>query len=181
MGLEGAVTHFAQKFTNPCGILQHIVNEAQSVFAVNRVIFVRKLFLDIDDRVNAEPAKALVQPPVDVFVNLFPDGFVFPVQVRLFFVEHVHVLLVRASGKGFPHRAAEVASPVAGQFAFFSVLYVEEVAVFPVRSAQAFWNHSCSSEQWFTTRSMRMYIPRFSASFSRWSISSMVPKEGSIL
>ena len=48
-------------------------------------------------------------------------------------MEHVHVLLVRASGKGFPHRAAEVASPVAGQFAFFSVLYVEEVAVFPVR------------------------------------------------
>ena len=138
VGEERTVAHFTQEFAYASGIFQHVVNKAQAVCAVNRVIFIWKLFLDIDDGINTEAPKTFVQPPVDIFVNFLPYSFVFPVEIRLFFVEQVHILLVRTAGKGFPYGAAEITSPVAGQFSFFSILYVEEIAVLPVRVSAGF-------------------------------------------
>ena len=99
---ESMVTHLAEEFSDTGCILKHIVDAGKSVRAVNRVIFEWKFFLDIDDRVNTESTDSTVKPPVDVFVNFLAYFRVFPVKIRLFFVEDVEILFVRMSRERFP-------------------------------------------------------------------------------
>ena len=118
--LKGAVPHFSKEFPDSSRFFQHFSNIAKSVLAVWLVIMHGKSFLNINDRINSETAQALVQPPVDVLVNLFTKFRIFPVQVWLFLVENMKILLV-GSRKILPHRAAEIRAPVGWKLVFFFV------------------------------------------------------------
>ena len=48
-------------------------------------------------------------------------------------MKHMKILFIRMAGKRFPHRSAEIASPVAGRPAVFPVFYIEKVSIFTVR------------------------------------------------
>ena len=133
MRVKGAVSHFTQKLSHALCLCKHIVNCAKSVCAVRSIIFIGEFFLNIDNGINAEAAETAIQPPVDIFVNFFPDFRVFPVKIRLFFMEKMQVLFVRMTGKRLPYGTAEIAAPVAGKLSFFFVFYIKEVAVFSVR------------------------------------------------
>lgn len=114
MRTKGTIPHFSQKFSYTPGLCKHIVNRAKSVCPVRSIIFIGEFFLNIDNGIDAEAAETAIQPPVDIFVNFFPDVRVFPVKIRLFFMEKMQVLFVRMSGERLPYGTAEVTAPVTG-------------------------------------------------------------------
>ena len=65
------------------------MDAAKTVLAVGLIVLERQCLLDIDDRVDTESSQALVKPPVDILIDLFPYLRVLPVQVRLFLVKYV--------------------------------------------------------------------------------------------
>ena len=89
--------------------------------------------VDVDDRIDAEAGKPLVEPPVDHFVNFLTKLRIFPVQVRLLFVEQVQVTFVRMPRERLPDTAAEVGAPVAGQLSVRAVFDVKILSVLAVR------------------------------------------------
>ena len=96
---KSPIAHFSQKFSYAVGILKHVVNAGKPVWSVSRIVLERQFFLNIDNSINTETADSAIQPPVDVFVNFFTNFRVFPVQIRLFFMENMQVLFVRMSRK----------------------------------------------------------------------------------
>src|SRR5699024_6651618 len=133
MRTEGFLSHLFQKFSDPLRLSQHMVDTGKAVRSVHRIIPERKFFLDIDDSVDADTSKSFIQPPVDIFIYFLPYPGIFPVQIRLLFMKYMKILFIRMAGKRFPHRAAEIASPVAGRPAVFPVFYIEKVSIFTVR------------------------------------------------
>ena len=115
------------------GICQHIPHIRQTILTVSGIILEWKLFLNVDNSINTETAQSLLHPPADIFVNLFPDLRVLPVQIRLFLMEYMKILLVRVTWQRLPHWASEIASPVAGQLLpFLSVSNIKEISIFSI-------------------------------------------------
>src|SRR5699024_8141509 len=85
------------------------------------------------------PSKSFIQPPVYVFINFLPYGRIFPVQIRLFFMENMHILLVWMPRERFPYRTAEIAPPIAGEVSLFPFFYIEKIAVFPAAVSAGFF------------------------------------------
>ena len=105
----------------------------QAVRPVHRIVLEGLRLLDIDDGIHPEAAQALFQPPVDILIDLLPNLRVFPVQIRLLFMEHMEVELVRA-GQFLPAGAAEVGPPVGGQTSVRILIpEIEELSVLSLR------------------------------------------------
>ena len=116
VGTEGAVGQLIEHIRQTHRVLQHPMGGTQAIRAVGGIVHrQRDGLLDIDDRVDAEARHALVQPPVDHFVDFLAQGGVFPVQVGLLFVEQMQIDAVVVAGELCPHAAAEIAAPVVGQ------------------------------------------------------------------
>ena len=125
--------HFPEEFSDAPGVLQHMPHIGQAVLPVCGIIFEGFRLLDVDDGVHPEAAQALLQPPVDVFIDLRPDLGILPVEVRLLLVEHVKVQLVRP-GKFLPAGAPEVGPPVGGKRSVrIPVPEIEELSVLSLR------------------------------------------------
>ena len=118
--LEGAVTHFSKKFSDSGSFLQHFINAAESVLTIRLIIMHRKSFFDINDSINAETAKPLVQPPVNIFIYFLTELWIFPVQVRLLFMKNMKVLFVGAR-QILPYRTSEIGAPVSRKLPIFFV------------------------------------------------------------
>ena len=112
-------------------MFQHFGDGTKPVAAVRFIITERQRLFDVDDRVNAEPAQSLLQPPVDIFIDFPANPGIFPVQIRLLSVKNMQIKFIRA-GKRIPHGAAETGTPVAGASVFF-VRQIEKIAVGSVR------------------------------------------------
>ena len=118
--LECAVTHFSKKFSDSGSFLQHFIDAAKPVLTIRLIIMHRKSFFDINDSINAETAKPLVQPPVNIFIHFLTELWIFPVQVRLLFMKNMKVLFVGAR-QILPYRTSEIGTPVSGKFTIFFV------------------------------------------------------------
>ena len=64
----------------------------QIIIPVRRIIPEGQGFFDIDNGVKTESVQAFVQPPVDHAVDLFTKLRVFPVQIRLLFMEYMKII-----------------------------------------------------------------------------------------
>ena len=84
---------------------------------------------DIDDGVDPEAAQALVKPPVDHPVDLFPQTGIFPVEVGLLLMEDMQVVPVLVSRQFVPDGTAEIRTPVAGQLSVFDG---PDIKIFPI-------------------------------------------------
>ena len=118
--LECAVTHFSKKFSDSGSFLQHFIDAAKPVLTIRLIIMHRKSFFDINDSINAETAKPLVQPPVNIFIHFLTELWIFPVQVRLLFMKNMKVLFVSAR-QILPYRTSEIGTPVSRKFTIFFV------------------------------------------------------------
>ena len=132
---EGLPLQLLKEVADAVGGFHHFRAEGQAVGAVRLEGGKVQVLLDVDDGVDAEARHALVQPPVDHFINLLAHHRVLPVQVRLLRGEHVEVVQVRA-GDGAPGAAAEVGAVVAGGLAVLPLAEVEVIAVLPFRVRQ---------------------------------------------
>lgn len=108
MGLEGSVFHLFQEDTDAFGFVQHVSNGRESVGMIHRIIPEGKGFLDVDDGINPETGDALVQPPVDHFIELLAKLRILPVEIRLTFVEHMEIIELIVTRNRFPYGAAEI-------------------------------------------------------------------------
>ena len=115
VGLKCTVAHLAQEFSYAGGLLQHAADGAQPVRPVGHIVAERKGLFDVDDGVDPETGKPLVQPPVDHGVDFFADFRVLPVEIGLFPVKDMQIEPVLVPGELFPDRTAEIGTPVAGQ------------------------------------------------------------------
>ena len=129
--LEGAVTHFSEKFSDSGSFLQHFIDAAEPVLAVRLIIMHGESFFDVNDSINAESAKTFVQPPVNIFVYFLTKLWILPVQIWLFLMKNMKVLFV-GSRKILPHRASEIGTPVGGKFALFFISQIKEVPIFSI-------------------------------------------------
>lgn len=180
---EGAVGQLVEQVCQAHRVPQHPMGGAQAIGPVGGIVHrQRNRLFDIDDGVDAEAGQALVQPPVDHPVDFLAQSGIFPVQVGLFFVEQVQINAVVVSGKLFPHAAAEITAPVVGQLfalvprADVEILSVRAVGILaglaePLVLVGAVVHHQIHHDG----------QPRFLPSAIRRSMSSMVPKRGSIL
>ena len=102
---------------------------AHAVLPICGEILETQVFFDVDDGVDAEAGYAFFQPPADHFVDLLAKCRILPVEIGLFFCEHVQVEQVVIARNRLPYAAAEVGSPVAGRVAVFSFADVEVFSV----------------------------------------------------
>ena len=139
MRKESTVTHFSQKFADTDCVLEHFTRAAHAVCTVRRIIPPRKRLFDVDDRIDTEAGKSLIQPPVDHFIDFLAQLRIFPVQIRLLFVEHVQIIFVWMTRERFPDTAAEVRTPVAWQFSVRTVFNVKIFSVLAIRILAGFF------------------------------------------
>ena len=130
---KGFFFHLLKKFMNPLRILEHQRCAAHSVFTVSREILETKIFLNIDNCIQPETGQAFFHPPADHFIDFFPQLRVLPVQIRLFFREHMKIKQILISRKFFPDTASEIGAPVAGRLPVFSFSDIEIFSVFSIR------------------------------------------------
>ena len=119
--------------------MQHAVCRAESVLPVCRVILERQGFFDVDNSIEAEAGQTSVEPPVDHLVDLLTEFRILPVEVGLFFVEHMEIVFVLMPRKLLPDRTAKIGSPVAGELPVLHGLDVEELSVLSIRIFACFF------------------------------------------
>ena len=139
MGPEGFVPHFAQEIPDALCLVQHVVDGTEAVRPVRRVVVEGQGLFDIDDGVDPEAAQALVKPPVDHPVDLFPQTGIFPVEVGLLLMEDMQVVPVLVSRQFVPDGTAEIRTPVAGQLSVFDGPDIKIFPIFAIRILAGFF------------------------------------------
>ena len=76
---EGLLRQLVQEIDDASGIREHIVDMAQTVSPVYRIIPERKRLFNIDDGINAETCQTFVQPPVDHLIDFLAQFGILPV------------------------------------------------------------------------------------------------------
>ena len=71
---------------------------------IHRIIPEGRGFLDVDDGINPETGDALVQPPVDHFIELLSKLRILPIEIRLTFVEHMEIIELIVNQEPVPIR-----------------------------------------------------------------------------
>lgn len=138
MGLEGSVFHLFQEDADAFGFVQHVSNGRESVGMIHRIIPEGKGFLDVDDGINPETGDALVQPPVDHFIELLAKLRILPVEIRLTFVEHMEIIELIVTRNRFPYGAAEIGAPVGRKLSVVAFLEVEIFSIFSLGIPESF-------------------------------------------
>ena len=115
--VQHLLAHFAQEFTQLGAVAAQGETRLQKAFAYHRRLRQAAIGIprlgDHVDNVHAETVHPAVQPEAHEGIHLLAQRRVLPVQVRLFFAEHVHVVL--AGGLvPFPHGTGERGFPVGG-------------------------------------------------------------------
>ena len=125
---KGMGFQICQEISHALHAVHHLGAHGQAVRAVRRIVREGQILFDIDDGVDPEARKALVQPPVHHVVELLPHHRIFPVQIRLLLGKHMEIVFVRA-GHRLPAAAAEIGAQIAGRIAVFAPAEIEVVRV----------------------------------------------------
>ena len=131
---------FCKEVTYTYGILKHSMRLYISVFSVRRIAVVdyRESLFYIDNCINSETCQSLIKPPVDHCIDFFTNLRIFPVEIRLLFVEEVKIVFI-CTGDLFPCTAAEVRTPVVRLLAVFTLFNIEIFTVLTVRVSYSFF------------------------------------------
>ena len=108
--VEDLAAELVQEVEDARRVGRHLVDAGEAVSTVDRAVLELRL-LDVDDRVNAEAADALVEPEVCGIEECLAHFRVLPVEVRLCLGKRVQVVLLALLAPR-PGRAAEDGSPV---------------------------------------------------------------------
>ena len=116
-------------------LLYHLHTGSQSVRTVRLKGREAQIFLDIDDRVDAESCQPFVKPPVDHLIDFLSQFRVLPVEIRLFFCKHMQIIQIRPRHR-LPCASAEIGTVIARLLAVFPFYKMKISRIFPVRIFQ---------------------------------------------
>ena len=107
------ISHFAEEFPDALGILEHLAYIAQSVLSFGCIVPEWQRLFYIDYCIDPESGNAPFHPPLYDVIHFFAHFCIFPVKIRLFFMEQMEIALVRMPRKRFPGRPSKYRPPVA--------------------------------------------------------------------
>ena len=113
-------------------LLYHLHAGSQSVRSVRLKGREAQIFLDIDDRVDAESCQPFVKPPVDHLIDLLSQFRVLPVEIRLFFCKHMQIIQIRPRHR-LPCASAEIGTVIARLLAVFPFYKMKISRILSVR------------------------------------------------
>ncbi|MPM42635.1 hypothetical protein SDC9_89302 [bioreactor metagenome] len=146
--VECFLVQFRQEISNSRAVPPLVLHAGQPIGAIGWRIAVILILFDEGDGVDAETGNAFFQPPIDHRVNFLAQGWIFPIQIRLPFVEGMEIVIVFFSRNFFPDAASEDGAPVVRRV---SVLAFSEYIIIPIF---AFWFAQSLLEPGMFIRSM---------------------------
>ena len=111
MPVKDFPSELMQKIQNPRCIGNHVVDMHHAILAVRLAIQEFLRFLDVNNRINAEPAHALFQPEIRRIIERLSHVRIFPVQVGLLLGKGMKIILLPFFAPG-PCTAAKDGAPV---------------------------------------------------------------------
>ena len=135
--LKSVFLQIFKEFSYTVNVFDHFPAGGHAIRSVRFIVRKSKVFFDVDDRIDTETGKAFFKPPVDHIVKLLTKLWVLPVQIRLFFGEHMEIVFV-CSRNRFPAAAAEVRTIVAWRVTVFSFPEIKIICIFTIWISQSF-------------------------------------------
>ena len=128
--------HLLQKSGTPVHIIDVLKGQAQAVRPIRRKVGIFVVFLQMTDRVQPKASQPQSHPVPDNLIDLLPELWILPVQIRLLFRKQVQIIQSLPAGNLLPCAPPEDGTPVIRRTACLSFPKYIILSIFSVRILQ---------------------------------------------